>query len=287
MRCAISEIRGALRLTRVLGVSPSGYYARRDRPPSQREEANAILSALIVKIHDHSRQTYGRPRILAELRDDHGIRCGNERVARLMRQAAIEGCHRRKKARTTRRDKTMAAAVDLIKREFGAEEVDRLWVADITYIPTWVGFLYLAVILDACSRKIVGWAMRDDLRTELVLDALEMAIWNRCPGPGLVHHSDQGCQYTSLAFGRRLREAGIMASMGSVGDAYDNAMAESFFATLECELLDRHSFRNRTEARMAVFDYIEGFYNRRRRHSSIGQISPAAFEASRQAAIAA
>ena len=244
-------------MCRVLGVSKSGYYAWRERPPSQRAQQDAAILEKIACIHERSRGTYGAPRIHFELGEDFGIRCGKKRVARLMRRAGFCGVHRRTKVRTTWRGDAHDKAVDLVKRAFDAVEVDRLWMADITYVPTWAGFLYLAVVLDACSRKVVGWAMADHLRTELVLEALNMAIWNRRPNVGVIHHSDQGCQYTSLAFGRRCREAGIEPSMGSVGDAYDNAMCESFFATLECELIDRTTFRTRTEARLAVFDYIK------------------------------
>lgn len=165
-----------------------------------------------------------------------------------------------------------------MQRQFKAKEPNALWIADITYLPTWQGFLYLAVIIDAYSRRVVGWSIASHLRTELVLNVLEMALWNRRPGPGLIHHSDHGCQYTSLAFGRRCREAGIAASIGSVGDCFHNAMCESFFASLECELIDRTRWRTHTEARMAVFDYIERFYNPRRRHSALGYLSPARFE---------
>lgn len=230
-------------MCRVLSVSPSGYDAWRHRPPSVRAQADHRLLDQIRAIHTQSRQTYGAPRIHAELRDA-GVRCGRKRVARLMRQAALEGAHRRR-ARTTVQDPTAAAAPDLVARAFAADRPDRLWVADITDVRTWAGWLYLAVVLDAYSRKIVGWSMADHLRTELVVDALNMAVWNRQPEAGLVHHSDRGCQYTSLTFGRRCREAGILPSMGSRGDAYDNALAESFFATLETELLMRRSFPHR------------------------------------------
>jgi putative transposase len=267
-------------MCRVLGVSTSGYYAWRSRPASPRSLADAGLTEVIREIHTDSRGTYGAPRVHAELRLDHRILCSQKRVARLMRRAGLAGVHRRRRVRTTRREETAAPAPDLLERDFAATEPDRKWVADITYVPTWAGFLYLAVVIDCFSRRVVGWSMRDHLRTELVLEALEMAIANRRPGRGLVHHSDRGCQYTSYVFGRRCQEAGIVPSMGSVGDAYDNALAESFFATLECELIDREVFRNRTEARMAVFDFIEGFYNPRRRHSSLGQLSPAHFERS-------
>jgi putative transposase len=195
-----------------------------------------------------------------------------------MRLAGLEGVHRRRFVRTTVRDETAAPAPDLVRRTFIAPAPDRLWVADITYLPTWQGFLYLAAVVDAFSRRVVGWSMAGHLRTSLILDAIDMAITRRRPAAGLVHHSDRGTQYTSFAFGRRAREAGISLSMGSVGDAYDNAMAESFFASLETELIDRSSWRTRAEAKLAVFDYIEAFYNPRRRHSALGQVSPAEFE---------
>ena len=265
-------------MCRLLGVSTSGYYAWRFRPPSMRAISDGILTESIKVIHRRSRGTYGAPRIHIELRLDHNVRCGRKRVARLMRAAGLEGCHRRRLRGLTKRDPAATAAPDLVKRNFRAAGPDRVWTADITYVPTWNGFVYLAVVLDAYSRMVVGWSIRDDLTSQLVVDALDMAVWRRSPGEGLVHHSDQGCQYTSLVFGRRLREAGILASMGSVGDAYDNAMTESFFASLECELLDRTRFRTKAEARLALFDYIECFYNRRRRHSSLGYLAPADFE---------
>ena len=197
-----------------------------------------------------------------------------------MRTHGLQGAHLRRGWRhgSTRQNPHHTAAPDLVDRDFRADGPDRLWVADITYVRTWAGWLYVAVVLDVFSRRIVGWSMREHLRAELVVEALEMAIWNRRPRSGLVHHSDRGCQYTSFAFGKRLVEAGIMPSMGSVGDAYDNSVAESFFATLEKELLSKHVFRNRTEARVALFDYIEVFYNRQRMHSSIGDVSPVEFE---------
>jgi len=195
-----------------------------------------------------------------------------------MRADGLEGAHRRRRGRTTIRDRLAAPAPDLVERDFQPAGPDRLWVADITYVRTWSGWLYLAVVLDAFSRRVVGWAMRADLRAELVLEALDMALWSRRPPAGVIHHSDRGGQYTSLIVGRRCREAGIAQSMGSVGDCYDNALAESFFATLETELLDRHAFATRQEARLALFDYIEAFYNPHRRHSSLGQRSPAEFE---------
>ncbi len=236
-----------------------------------------MLSERICAIHARSRGTYGAPRIHAELRYE-GTRCSCKRVARLLRLAGLQGCHRRRGPRTTRRNPDTAPAADLVHREFAAAAPDRLWVADITYVRTWAGFLYLAVVLDACSRRVVGWAMAEHLRTELVIEAVEMALWQRRPQEGVIHHSDRGSQYTSLAFGWRLREAGLVASMGSRGDCFDNAMAESFFATLECELLARQRFPTRNAARLALFDYIEGFYNTHRRHSALGHLSPAAYE---------
>ncbi len=236
----------------------------------------AALLDRIRSIHENSRATYGSPRVHAELVAE-GRRHGRKRVARLMRTAALVGASRRKGCWTTRRDRDARPAPDLVARDFTSDAPDRLWVADITYIPTWAGFLYLAVVLDAWSRRVIGWAMANHLRTELVLDALEMALWRRRPDE-VIHHSDQGCQYTSIAFGLRCREAGVRPSMGSVGDAFDNALAESFFATLECELLDRRRFRTQTEARMAVFSFLEGWYNPHRRHSSIGYDSPVQYE---------
>ncbi|MGZ6388146.1 MAG: IS3 family transposase [Ktedonobacterales bacterium] len=265
-------------LCRVLGVSPSGYWAWRKRPPSPRTRADAELSGQIAAIHQASRSTYGAPRIHAELAI-MGMPCGRKHVARLMRQSGLAGCHRRRPFHTTRRDPQAALAPDLVQRAFVASAPNVLWIADITYVPTrWEGFLYLAVILDVFSRRVVGWAMADHLRTELVIGALEMAVWNRRPGAGLVHHSDHGCQYTSLLFGERCQTVGIRCSMGSVGDCYDNAMAESFFATLECELLARQTFQTHVEARTALFEYIEVFYNRQRRHSALDYLSPDAFE---------
>lgn len=216
------------------------------------------------------------PRVHAELVDD-GIRVGRKRVARLMRRSGLQGASRRKGCFTTKRRPDARPAPDLVERDFSAAGPDELWVADITYIPTWAGFLYLAVVMDAWSRKIVGWSMATHLRTELVMDAFDMALWQRRP-EDVIHHSDQGCQYTSIAFGLRCKNAGVRPSMGSVADCYDNAMCESFFATLECELLDQRKFKTQVEARMAVFDFIEGWYNPHRRHSALGYVSPMAYE---------
>jgi transposase InsO family protein len=203
-----------------------------------------------------------------------------------MRAEGLAGVSRRRGTRTTLPGNEAQPIPDLVEREFHADGPDQLWVADITYVPTWKGFLYLAVVLDVWSRRIVGWSMRKHLRTELVLEALEMAIHQRRPD-GVIHHSDQGCQYTSIAFGHRCKTAGIRPSTGSAGDCFDNAMAESFFASMECELIDRTSFKTRTQARLEVFDYIEAFYNTKRRHSALGYLSPAAFEAAHAARVAA
>jgi putative transposase len=263
-------------MCRVLEVSTSGYYAWVQRAPSKRARADEVLRKRIEAIHRESRGTYGRPRVHAELQAD-GVHISGKRITRLMRLAGVQGASRRKKYRTTVRDRAARPAPDLVDRNFTAERPDQLWVADITYVPTWAGFLFLAVVLDACSRRIVGWAMATHLRTELVLDALNMALGQRRP-EAVIHHSDQGCQYTSIAFGARCKQAGVRPSMGSVGDCYDNAMCESFFATLECELLDRQRFLHQVQARMAIFAFIEGWYNSHRRHSSLGYLSPREFE---------
>jgi putative transposase len=263
-------------LCRVLKVSRSGYYAWRDRPPSRRSVEDASLTAKIREIHEGSRHTYGYPRVHAELRA-LGVECGRRRVARLMREEGLQGCMRGRRRSTTRRDESVAPAPDLVDRRFLAASPDRLWLADITYVPTREGFLYLAFILDACTRRLVGWSMANHLRAELVSDALEMALWRRGSPSGVIHHSDQGSQYTALSFGQRLQEAGMFPSMGRVGSALDNAMAESFVSTLKAEM-GVSVFATTEAARIAVFDYIEGFYNPSRRHSSIGYMSPADYE---------
>ena len=219
-------------MCRLLEVSPSGYYAWQDRAPSARARADEVLLTRICAIHERSRGTYGAPRIHAELAEE-GIHMGRKRVARLMKRAGLQGVSRRKWVCTTVRAPEARPAPDLVARRFRAEAPDRIWVADITYIPTWAGFLYLAVVLDVFSRRVVGWAMASHLRTELVLAALNMALVQRRPAQ-VIHHSDQGTQYTSIAFGLRCQEMGVRPSMGSVGDCFDNAVAESFFATLEC-----------------------------------------------------
>jgi putative transposase len=270
------------RMCWLLGVSPSGYYAWSSRPRSLRAQADEVLLAEIRAIHQRSRGTYGAPRIHAELAA-LGTLVSRKRVARLMREAHLEGISRRRPFSTTVRDGDRRPAPDLVERQFTAERPNQLWVADITYIPTWSGFLYLAVVLDVWSRRVVGWSMDLHLRTELVLDALNMALAQRRPSE-VIHHSDQGTQYTSVAFGLRCKEVGVRPSMGSVGDCFDNALCESFFATLECELLARRRFKNQVEARMAVFEFLEGWYNLHRRHSSLGYRSPVEFEKKGEAA---
>ncbi|GAA3169377.1 hypothetical protein GCM10010466_68640 [Planomonospora alba] len=278
---AENDHHGVSLLARVLGVSRQGYYAwaaRQRRGPSARARRDAELTEKIRAHHATSDGIYGAPRIHADLREIDGIRIGRKRVARLMRAAGLSGVTRRKGCRTTIADRRAAAASDLVKRQFTAEEPNRLWTADITYVPTGQGFLYLAVVLDVFSRRIVGWAMAEHMRTELVTDALAMAIHQRQPSAGVIHHSDKGGQYTSVAFGQRCAQAGVRLSTGRTGTCFDNAITESFFASLECELLDRRAFRTRPEAERAVFAYIEGFYNPRRRHSANGQLSPAEYE---------
>jgi putative transposase len=267
-------------MCRMLGVSRSGYYGWRDRPPAARNRADAALTERIREIHERSRRTYGSPRVHAELRA-LGTRCGRKRVERLMRKARLQGCMRGRRRGTTRRGKRAAATEDLVKRDFRSTKIDKVWAADITYVATAEGFLYLAFVLDVYSRRIVGWAMESHLRTEIVVDALRMAVWRRKPAPGLVHHSDQGVQYTALSFSERLKEVGIKPSMGRTGSALDNAMAESFVSTLKTELVGRLEFPTRQAAKTAIFEYLETFYNTRRLHSSLGYMSPADFEEGR------
>jgi putative transposase len=264
-----------VRLCRLLGVSPSGYYAWKKRPPSERAVVNAALTERIRTVHARSRGTYGSPRVHAELREAGPV--GRKRVARLMREAGLVGCRPRGFRRTTVPDPTSQAA-DLVKRDFRPADLDRLWVADITYVGTDEGWLYLAAILDARSRRGVGWSLADHLRTELALDALAMALDRRRPAPGLIHHSDRGTQYLAHAYTASLADRHARQSVGCPGTCWDNAVAESFFATLKTELLHRQRWATRQQARTAIFEYIEAFYNRQRRHSTLGYLSPAEFE---------
>ena len=265
-------------MCRVLNVSRTGFHNWERRAPSDRALTDAWLTEKIKEIHQASRGVYGAPRIHAELRMEYDVRVGCKRVARLMKAADISGVTPRKRWRTTIRIPGITPASDLVERQFRPDRPNVLWVADITYLRTGEGWLYLAAVQDAYSRQIVGWSMATHMRASLVVDALTMALARRRPLPGLIHHSDQGSQYVSLAFGRAAGEAGIAVSMGSRGDAYDNAVAETFFATLKKELVNRRTWPSRLELQSAVFEYIEAFYNRERRHSTLGMRSPVAYE---------
>jgi putative transposase len=271
-------------MCRVLEVSRSGYHAWAAREPSARAVADAALSRRIASIHTLSLKTYGSPRAHAELRLEHDIRVGRKRVERLMREAGLSGLIRRRRGKTTIRVQGVRTAPDLVQRDFNPTAPDRLYCADITYIRTWEGWLYLASVMDCYSRRIVGWAMADHMRAELVIDALEMAVSRRRPDGRPVHHSDQGSQYTSLIFTKRCRSVDIDVSMGSRGDCFDNAAMESFHASLKKDLIHRRSWPTKAAARTAVFGYIETFYNRRRRHSTLGMLCPVEFEAGYAAA---
>ncbi|HVC86055.1 MAG TPA: IS3 family transposase [Gaiellaceae bacterium] len=265
-------------MCRVLEVSRSGYHAWTQRPLAPRTLEDARLTERIRELHRKRRGVYGSPRIWSDLVLDDGERIGRKRVERLMRQAGLSGLIVKKWKATTVRVPGVRVADDLLDRNFAAGAPNRCWVADITYLRTWEGWLYLVAVQDLYSRRIVGWAMADHLRAELVTDALQMALAHRKPDRGLIWHSDQGSQFVSLAFGQKARAAGIAQSMGSKGDCFDNAVAESFFATLKKELINRRSWPSKAELRTEVFDYIEVFYNRERRHSTLGQRSPADYE---------
>lgn len=268
-------------MCKTLKVSASGFYGWLDRPMCKRQQANVTLMGQIRDVFVASDETYGMPRIRAELKDA-GIVASRKRVAALMRQGHMRGVSRRRSyCVTTERDKRHRPAPDLVNRQFVATDINQLWVADMTYIPTWTGFLYLAVVIDVYSRKVVGWAFGQRMTSDLVILALNMALMTRKP-QSVVHHSDQGSQYTSIAFGNRCKEMGVRPSMGTVGDAYDNAMAESLFASLECELIARRTWKTKTEARLAVFTWIESWYNPRRRHSGLNYQSPNNFERKHQ-----
>jgi putative transposase len=261
-----------------LGVSKSGFHAWERRAPSDRALSDAWLTSRIKEVHENARGVYGSRRVQAELRLGQDIVVSRKRIRRLMRQAGISGLVKVKKGRTTIRVPGVRVADDLVERRFKPDAPNVLWVADITYLRTWEGWLYLAAVQDAYSRRIVGWAMTEHMRTELVADALQMAVARRRPEPGLIHHSDQGSQYVALGFGQQARDAGIAVSMGSKGDAYDNAVAESFFATIKKELVHRQSWPSRRDLSSAMFEYIEAFYNRQRRHSTLGYLSPEEYE---------
>jgi putative transposase len=269
---------------RVMRVSTSGFYAWRANPVRDKDLDDAYLSNTIVDIWTMSRRSYGSPRVHAELRLGLDVRCSRKRVERLMRQAQIVGIHRRRRGGCTRRDLDAQPSDDLVQRSFDPTEPDRLWVMDVTEHPTGNGKAYLAVVLDAFSRRVVGWSIADHMRSELVVDALQMAIWRRRPPAGqTIAHSDHGSTYTSWAFGRRLRGAGLLGSMGSIGDCFDNSVAESFFGTLQLELLDEHHWENRQQLARAIFEWIEAWYNPRRRHSYCSMLSPVDYEAAHAA----
>jgi putative transposase len=262
----------------VLGVSRSGYHGWERRTPSDRALSDVWLTSRIKEIHERARGVYGSRRVQAELRLGEGIEVSRKRVRRLMRQAEISGLVRVKRGRTTIRVPGVRVADDLVERRFRPATPNVLWVADLTYLRTWEGWLYLAAVQDAYSRMIVGWAMAEHMRSELVVEALQMAVTRRRPQAGVVHHSDQGSQYVSLAFGQQARDAGIAVSMGSRGDCFDNAVAESFFATLKKELVHRQPWPSRRDLSSAIFEYIEAFYNRQRRHSTLDYLSPEEYE---------
>ena len=266
-------------MCRVLAVAPSGFYRWRARGSSARATADAALLLRVRAAYDDSGQTYGAPRIHRDLQDE-GVHVGKKRVARVMRRDGLAArATRRAWVHTTDSTHAYPIAANLLDRHFAVSQADRVWVSDLTYVPTRLGFLYLAVVIDLASRRVVGWAMREDLAAELALGALRMALAARRPAPGLLHHSDRGVQYACGAYRQLLEANGLRASMSRKGNCWDNAVAESFFATLEWELIARHDWRSPDEARHDIFAYIETWYNRRRRHSSLDYRSPAHYEA--------
>lgn len=275
------------RACELLQVSRAAYYADRTSGPSLREQRDAELTGKIIEIHDDSRQTYGWPRVHHELRA-RGERCSRKRVARLMRAADRCGRQPKRWKKTTIADPAAATRPDLIGRAFAVDPVDTAspealntrWCGDITYIHTWEGWLYLATVIDLASRRVIGWAVADHLRTDLVTEALTDAVNRRRPAPGVVFHSDRGCQYTSTQYANLARDLGVRLSVGRKGQCWDNAVAESFFATLKNELINRRTWPTRRAAAAAIFDYIEGWYNTRRRHSTLGYLSPTQYESS-------
>lgn len=270
------------RACELLKVSRAAYYTHRTTGPSARDRVDAALTEKIIEVHDESNGTYGTPRIHAEL-TDQGHRYSRKRVARLLRQAGRAGRAPKRWRTTTIPDQAATTPADLIKRDFScdARAIDSRWCGDITYINTWEGWLYLATVIDLGSRRVVGWATADHLRTDLVEQALRNAVTQRRPEPGVIFHSDRGCQYTSSQYARAAADAGVRLSVGRKGQCWDNAVAESFFATIKIELLDRQAWPTKAKAHKAIFEYIEGWYNTRRRHSSLGYLSPATYEATR------
>jgi transposase InsO family protein len=266
-----------IRMCKVLDVSRSGYYAWRGRRPSEREMANQELYRKIETVYDRNHGTYGSPRIYQELKTQ-GVTCSENRVARLMRLRGLRARQTKTYKTTTRRNEADQVAPNKLKRDFVAERPNEKWVTDITYIPTEEGWLYLAAVLDLYSRRVVGWAMSDRMTSDLTLDALSMAVNQREVGPGLIHHSDQGSQYTDGEYQQMLKDWGIQVSMNGVGTWYDNAPMESFFGTLKSEWVHHRTYRTRDEATTDLFYYIEAFYNRRRLHSALGYLSPETYE---------
>jgi len=267
------------RCCELLEVSRAAFYERLDETPSAKEIADADLTDKIKAIHSESKGTYGSPRVHKELRR-RGVDCGKRRVRRLMRLAALEGRCKKRWRKTTIADPEAQKALDLVQRAFGpGAEIDRRYVGDITYISTWEGWAYLATVIDLSSRRVVGWALDDHMRTGLVSDALAMALTRRKPDEGVIFHSDRGCQYTSAEFGDLARKNGVVLSLGRKGQCWDNAVAESFFATIKRELIDTRSWPTRDGLRREIFDYLEGWYNVRRLHSSLNYFSPAEWEA--------
>jgi putative transposase len=268
---------GVAVMSRVLGVSRSGYYAWRRRPESRWAQENAALVVEIRKAYAVGRGVYGSPRVRREL-EDRGIRVGRHRVARLMRENGIRAKAPKRFRVTTKSDHEHAVAENVLERRFWAKEPDQAWVSDISYVWTKEGWLYLAVILDLCSRMVVGWSMRPSLGTELALGALQMALTRRNPKAGLVHHSDRGVQYASRSYRRMLQDTGLVCSMSRKGNVWDNAVAESFFGTMKRERVHGERFETRSAAQSAIYEYIEVFYNRKRRHSTLGYVSPLEYE---------
>ncbi len=264
-------------LCRVLEVSRQGYYAYAQRPPSRRSRDDAALQERVAAVHEESRSTYGSPRVLRELRRD-GLRVGKRRVERAMRSLGLAARQRRRFRTTTAANPKHAVEPNVLARDFTATRPDERWVTDITYVWTDEGWCYLAVILDLFSRAVVGWALDATLATTLPLRALDAAVRRRRPEAGLMHHSDRGCQYTSADYRSALAELGVTVSMSRKGNCWDNAVAESFFATIKTELVHQKRWTSRLELRAAVFEYIEAFYNRRRLHSSLGYMTPAEVE---------
>ena len=269
---------GIATMCRALRVSRSGFYAWCSRGICERAASDLVLAAKVAAIHADSDATYGTPRVHAELRAQ-GIFVSRRRVARLMAEQGLEGVSRRKRRRATTTPSDRPSAPDLVERRFDAATgPDQVWFADITYVPTWEGWLYVSLVFDAWSRRIVGWSMREGLEAELVVDALGMATTRRRPDAGAIHHSDRGSQYASTIFGRTLAESGLVASMGRRGSALDNAACESAIASFKTEFVHRRSFKSRDGAREQIFRWIEGWYNARRRHSALGYLSPVDFE---------